>query len=104
LPNADDAHLQLKTTTSSKEARRLNVLKTHNILLLCGDNLPDFDMLYDNHPTEESRAATTQKLEKEFGSMFIISLIHHMAILKALFNGLIISLPTRKKIRLSGLN
>lgn len=72
LPNADEAHLQLKTSTSSKEARRLNVLKTHNILLLCGDNLPDFDMLYDNHPTEESRAATTQKLEKEFGSRYII--------------------------------
>jgi 5'-nucleotidase (lipoprotein e(P4) family) len=72
LPNADDAHLQLKTTTSSKEARRLNVLKTHNILLLCGDNLPDFDMLYDNHPSEESRAATTQKLQKEFGSRYIV--------------------------------
>jgi 5'-nucleotidase (lipoprotein e(P4) family) len=72
LPNADDAHLQLKTGTSSKEARRLNVLKTHNILLLCGDNLPDFDMLYDNHPSEENRVATTQKLEKEFGSRYII--------------------------------
>ena len=72
LPNADDAHLLLKTTTSSKEARRLNVLKTHNILLLCGDNLPDFDMLYDNHPSEESRIATTRKLEKEFGSRYIV--------------------------------
>ncbi|WP_184550525.1 5'-nucleotidase, lipoprotein e(P4) family [Mucilaginibacter sp. FT3.2] len=72
LPNADDEHLQLKTTTSSKEARRLNVLKTHNILLLCGDNLPDFDMLYDNHPSEESRVAVTQKLEKEFGSRYIV--------------------------------
>lgn len=72
LPNADDAHLQLKISTSSKETRRLNVLKTHNILLLCGDNLPDFDMLYDNHPTEQSRTATTQKLEKEFGSRYII--------------------------------
>jgi 5'-nucleotidase (lipoprotein e(P4) family) len=72
LPFADDAHLQLKTTTSSKEARRLNVLKTHNIIMLCGDNLPDFDVLYDNHPSEESRVATTQKLEKEFGSKYIV--------------------------------
>lgn len=72
LPNADDEHLQLKTTASSKEARRLNVLKTHNILLLCGDNLPDFDLLYDNHPAEESRIATTQKLQKEFGSRYIV--------------------------------
>ncbi|WP_413666002.1 5'-nucleotidase, lipoprotein e(P4) family [Mucilaginibacter sp. Mucisp86] len=72
LPNADDEHLQLKTTSSSKEARRLNVLKTHNILLLCGDNLPDFDLLYDNHPAEDSRIATTQKLQKEFGSRYIV--------------------------------
>ncbi len=72
LPFADDAHLQLKTTTSSKEARRLNVLKTHNIIMLCGDNLPDFDVLYDNHPSEESRIATTQKLEKEFGGKYIV--------------------------------
>jgi len=72
LPNADDEHLQLKTTSSSKEARRLNVLKTHNILLLCGDNLPDFDLLYDNHPAEESRTATTQKLQAEFGKRYIV--------------------------------
>ncbi|WPU99777.1 5'-nucleotidase, lipoprotein e(P4) family [Mucilaginibacter sp. cycad4] len=72
LPNADDEHLQLKTTSSSKEARRLNVLKTHNILLLCGDNLPDFDLLYDNHPAEENRTATTQRLQKEFGSRYIV--------------------------------
>ncbi|PWK75290.1 5'-nucleotidase (lipoprotein e(P4) family) [Mucilaginibacter oryzae] len=72
LPNADDAHLQLKTTVSSKEARRINVLKTHNILLLCGDNLPDFDLLYDNHPSEESRIATTQKLMKDFGDRYIV--------------------------------
>ncbi|UOE48544.1 5'-nucleotidase, lipoprotein e(P4) family [Mucilaginibacter sp. SMC90] len=72
LPFADNEHLLLKTTSSSKEARRLDVLKTHNILLLCGDNLPDFDLLYDNHPTEESRIATTQKLQKEFGSRYIV--------------------------------
>lgn len=72
LPFADDAHLQLKTTTSSKEARRLTVLKTHTIIMLCGDNLPDFDVLYDNHPSEESRVAITQKLEKEFGSKYIV--------------------------------
>jgi 5'-nucleotidase (lipoprotein e(P4) family) len=72
FPNADDAHLLLKTGSSSKEARRINVLKTHNILLLCGDNLPDFDLLYDNHPSEENRTATTQKLMKEFGDRYIV--------------------------------
>jgi 5'-nucleotidase (lipoprotein e(P4) family) len=72
MPNADDAHLQLRQTASSKETRRQNVIKTHNIIMLCGDNLPDFDMLYDNHPAEQSRAAVTEKLQKEFGNKFII--------------------------------
>jgi len=72
LPNADNAHLLLRDKASSKENRRQQVLKTHQILLLCGDNLPDFDALYDNHPTEEQRKSATNKLEKEFGSRFII--------------------------------
>jgi len=72
LPNANDEHLLLRQGNSSKEDRRQEVLKTHDILLLCGDNLPDFDLLYDNHPTEESRMATTQKLQKEFGSRYIV--------------------------------
>jgi len=72
MPNANDEHLFLKNGNSSKEERRQEVLKTHEILLLCGDNLPDFDMLYDNHPTEENRTAITQKLQKEFGSRYIV--------------------------------
>lgn len=72
LPNADSAHLLLKQKVSSKEIRRQHVLKTHRIVLLCGDNLPDFDALYDNHPSEENRMATTEKLTKEFGSRYIV--------------------------------
>jgi len=72
LPNADNAHLLLKTKTSSKEARRQEVLKKYNIVLLCGDNLADFDLLYDNHPTEQSREANTQKLWKQFGGRYIV--------------------------------
>jgi 5'-nucleotidase (lipoprotein e(P4) family) len=72
LPNTNDEHLLLKNGNSSKESRRQDVLKTHNVLLLCGDNLPDFDMLYDNHPSEESRITATQRLQKEFGNKFIV--------------------------------
>jgi 5'-nucleotidase (lipoprotein e(P4) family) len=72
LPNADDAHLLLKNGISSKENRRKLVLKKHQIVLLCGDNLPDFDALYDHKPTEENRAAVTEKLRKEFGNRYII--------------------------------
>jgi 5'-nucleotidase (lipoprotein e(P4) family) len=72
LPNADDAHLLLRQGSSSKESRRLQVLLKYNIVLLCGDNLPDFDALYDNKPSEESRKATTEKLRKEFGKRYIV--------------------------------
>ena len=72
LPYGDAGHVILKAKTSSKEARIQDVLKTYNIVLLCGDNLPDFDALYDNHPTEPNRAAITEKLKKEFGSRYII--------------------------------
>jgi 5'-nucleotidase (lipoprotein e(P4) family) len=72
LPFADSLHVLFKDKISSKEARRQQVLNTHNVVLLCGDNLPDFDALYDNQPSEASRAATTVKLSKEFGSRYII--------------------------------
>jgi 5'-nucleotidase (lipoprotein e(P4) family) len=72
LPNADDLHLLLKQTTSSKEARRLQVIRSYQIILLCGDNLSDFDALYDNHPSEEKRMAATEKLAKQFGNRYIV--------------------------------
>lgn len=76
LPNADDAHLLLRQNNSSKESRRQTVLSTYNIALLCGDNLPDFDLLYDAvngiKPTEVERQAATEKLKKEFGNKYII--------------------------------
>lgn len=72
LPNADSAHLFLSDKVSSKEARRQQVLKKYNIVLFCGDNLPDFDALYDNKPAEENRNATTEKLKKQFGNKYVI--------------------------------
>ncbi|NCD71475.1 5'-nucleotidase, lipoprotein e(P4) family [Mucilaginibacter agri] len=72
LPFADNEHLLLKGTSSSKEARRQQVLANFNIVLLCGDNLPDFDAQYDNRPSEDSRTATTEKLKQQFGSKYII--------------------------------
>ncbi|MVN90307.1 5'-nucleotidase, lipoprotein e(P4) family [Mucilaginibacter aquatilis] len=72
MPFADDEHVILKAGTSSKEPRRLNVLKGYDIVLLCGDNLPDFDAVYDNHPTEQKRNEATAKLSGKFGSKYII--------------------------------
>jgi 5'-nucleotidase (lipoprotein e(P4) family) len=72
LPNADDAHLLLKNGVSSKESRRKQILQKYDIVLLCGDNLPDFDALYDNNPSEANRTAVTEKLRKQFGSRYIV--------------------------------
>ncbi|MBS7564185.1 5'-nucleotidase, lipoprotein e(P4) family [Mucilaginibacter sp. Bleaf8] len=72
FPNADNEHLILKTSSSSKESRRQQVLSKYNIVLLCGDNLLDFDVLYDNHPAEQNREQVTQRLMQQFGSRYII--------------------------------
>lgn len=72
LPNADDGHLLLKGKSSSKESRRQQILANYNIVLLCGDNLADFDARYDNHPAEDNRTATTERLKQQFGSKYIV--------------------------------
>lgn len=43
FPNADDVHLLLMDGTSDKTARRAEVRGTHNVVLLVGDQLRDFD-------------------------------------------------------------
>jgi 5'-nucleotidase (lipoprotein e(P4) family) len=71
LPNADDNHLLLKSITSGKEPRRQQVAATHEIVMLLGDNLADFSILFDKkNPTE--RFNNTVSSVKEFGNRFIV--------------------------------
>ncbi|MEP6711233.1 MAG: 5'-nucleotidase, lipoprotein e(P4) family [Ferruginibacter sp.] len=71
LPNADDAHFFPKQTTSSKEERRLNVMKAHEVILLMGDNLADFSKLFDKK-NEADRKENTDRSAAEFGNKFIV--------------------------------
>lgn len=71
FPNADVRHLLLKTVTSGKEARRQQVLQTHDIVLLLGDNLSDFAAVFDKQPAAQ-RAAATEKNATAFGRRFIV--------------------------------
>lgn len=71
FPNADDQHLLLLTSTSSKEPRRQSILQTHEIVMLCGDNLADLSVLYDDKKFD-SRLKNTQILAAEFGNRFIV--------------------------------
>jgi 5'-nucleotidase (lipoprotein e(P4) family) len=71
FPYADDAHLILKTTVSSKEPRRQQLATSYNIVLLIGDNLADFSELFD-HKTSTERTQNVQRLADDFGKKFIV--------------------------------
>ncbi len=71
FPFADNQHLIMRQSLSSKEARRQQVANTHEIILLLGDNLADFSMLFDKK-TETERDQQVQQLAGEFGKKFIV--------------------------------
>ena len=71
FPNADNEHLYVKLTTSSKEQRRKDIEATHNVVLLLGDNLADHSAMFDKKSLEE-RMNNTNKLAGEFGKRFIV--------------------------------
>ena len=71
LPFADSLHLILKTTTSSKDERRQSVAAKYEILLFIGDNIGDFDSVFDIRGEDLAFDAVKQNKNK-FGESFII--------------------------------
>lgn len=71
LPNAEDKFVLLKTDKSTKEPRRTQVLKDHEILLLMGDNLLDFDTVFEGGDTGR-RNHLVDSLRIQFGQRFIV--------------------------------
>jgi 5'-nucleotidase (lipoprotein e(P4) family) len=68
---ADSAHLLMKETTSSKVARRDKLKEKYNIILLIGDNLGDFDGIFDKRPVALGfRDVESQK--ELFGTKYIV--------------------------------
>lgn len=65
-------NLILRSKESSKEARRQNVAKDYDIVLLLGDSLTDFSSLFDNHKSEKERAEAVETLKADFGKRFIV--------------------------------
>ena len=72
FPFADEKHLVLRQGSASKEQRRQNVAVNHTIVLLLGDNLADFNWLFDGNKTTDERASLVQQLAGDFGKKFII--------------------------------
>lgn len=71
IPFADTEHMLLKTDAGSKEARRKALRDKYNILMLVGDNLADFDSLFDNREGDLG-FGTVEKMKERFGTDFII--------------------------------
>jgi 5'-nucleotidase (lipoprotein e(P4) family) len=71
IPFADDAHVITKSTTSDKTLRREKVSETHEIVLLIGDNLGDFDEVFQRK-SNSIRKNEVDALKHEFGKRFII--------------------------------
>lgn len=71
FPSAEDSHLILRSTTSDKSARREVVSKNYDIVLLIGDNLGDFDHLYDSSD-ESIRERGVEAQKALFGRKFIM--------------------------------
>jgi 5'-nucleotidase (lipoprotein e(P4) family) len=71
FPFADSLHLILKTSTSSKEERRQTIASRYEILLFIGDNLGDFDSVFDKRGDDLGFATVWQNKNK-FGKKFII--------------------------------
>lgn len=71
FPQADNEHLIMRQSSSSKESRRQQVASKFDIVLLLGDNLSDFSAVFDKKTTEE-REQQVQHLRNEFGNRFIV--------------------------------
>ncbi len=61
----------LKADKSTKEPRRQEIAKKHEIVLLVGDNLTDFHQAFDDKKAAE-RNAVTDAMKAEFGTRFIV--------------------------------
>ncbi len=63
----------LKTTTSDKTGRRKDVMDTGwNLIMLIGDNLGDFDRIWDKPAPLEDRSKMVANRRAQFGTVFIV--------------------------------
>lgn len=71
FPQADSVHILLKTTESSKKARRDRIRKTHDIVLLIGDNLNDHASVFEKKSIQK-RMEEVDRLRAEFGTRYLV--------------------------------
>lgn len=71
FPNADNQHILLRGKSSEKETRRDQVNKTHNVIMLIGDNLSDFSYAFEKR-SGEARNKSADSLKSYFGTKYIV--------------------------------
>jgi len=71
FPYADEDHILLKEDTSSKIARRNQILESHEIVLLIGDNLADLAGIFEQRE-KNFGFDSVDSLSRYFGEKFII--------------------------------
>lgn len=71
FPDVSDETVLVKTTESSKEARRQKIMENYRIVLLMGDNLNDLSNVYERKSVAE-RFNEVDKTRALFGGKFIV--------------------------------
>jgi len=71
FPNADTLHVFFKGETSSKDSRRDLVREHYNIVLFIGDNLGDFDGVFDDRTDGHAKKLVSEHSDL-FGTEYII--------------------------------
>lgn len=71
FPFVDEKHILFKSETSDKTARRAIVAENYDIVLLIGDNLGDFDQLFNERETDKG-FSHVEKHKDMFGDKFLI--------------------------------
>ncbi len=71
FPNADDAHLLLMDGPSDKTERRARVRATHDVVLLVGDQLRDFDERFKDRSVNDGKA-TVDAMADSLSRYFIL--------------------------------
>ena len=71
FPFADKDHMLLRTNTGVKTKRRNKVKETHEILILIGDNIGDFDEILEDR-SKNYGFALVDSMKQEFGKRFIV--------------------------------
>lgn len=71
FPQVNDEQFMFRDSTSDKTERRNIVLRTHDIALLLGDNLGDFEHIFDSS-NERERLDGILQYQYDFGKRFIV--------------------------------